>query len=124
MLQFIKLTDKTNKKNSKKLFSSRSYCDVGRFRSYIVHFGTIEKKLKNHKIPTFTDNKSLHDVLQSSNYFTDKRLRVNMGVLKEIDHNRETESTEWMKFHNKSQTHLKHGTNSLPLIEVLQKYHF
>ena len=40
---------------------------------------------------------SLHDALGSSKYVTHKRLRIDIGALKEIIYNTEIESISWIK---------------------------
>ena len=115
------------KQNSRKLFSSRSYCNVGRFRSYFIYFQTIERDVKNYKIPIedYADNKSLHDALQSSKYVTDKCLGINIGALEKIIFNKEIKCITWIKSAQQIEISLtKYGANLLPLIKVLQKCHF
>ena len=126
-MQSISFSVKTIKKNIKKLFSSRSYCNVGRFRSYFIYFQTIERDVKNYKIPIedYADNKSLHDALQSSKYFTDKCLGINIGALEKIIFNKEIKCITWIKSAQQIAISLtKYGANLLPLIKVLQKCHF
>ena len=59
----------------------------------------LKETYKNYKIPTkvHTDIMSLQDALQSSKYITDKRLRINIGALKEVIFNKEIESIRWIK---------------------------
>ena len=67
---------------------------------------------------------SLYYALQSSKYITDKRLRIDIGALKEILLNKEIESITWIKSSPQIVDSLtKHVANSLPLIKVLQKGH-
>ena len=63
-------------------------------------------------------------MLQSSEYVTDKYLRIDIGALKEIIFNIEIESITWIKNEEQIPDPLaEHGTNSLPLTKVLQKGH-
>ena len=59
----------------------------------------LKETYKNYKIPAkvHTDIMSLQDALQSSKYITDKRLRINIGALKEVIFNKEIESIRWIK---------------------------
>ena len=82
---------------------------------------------KNCKIPTevYIANKSLHDVLRSRKYVTNKHLGIDIGALKEIIYNKKFESITWIKSAQQIADSLtKPAANSLPSIEVLQKSHF
>ena len=68
---------------------------------------------------------SLYYALQSSKYITDKRLRIDIGALKEILLNKEIESITWIKSSPQIVDSLtKHVANSLPLIRCYKKVIF
>ena len=46
-------------------------------------------QLNNIPIEIYTDSKRLYDALQSQKYVSDKRLRIDLGALKEMLHNKE-----------------------------------
>ena len=43
------------------------------------------------------NNKSLHDALRSQIYVSDKRLRIDIGALKEMLHKKEIDNIHWVE---------------------------
>ena len=60
----------------------------------------LHPQLNNIPIEIYTDIKSLHDALRSQKYVSDKRLRVDIGALKEVLHKKEIDKIHWIKNSN------------------------
>ena len=52
---------------------------------------------KRYPIHCITDNRSLCDALASNKYVTEKRLRIDIGALKEAIKNNDIEHISWVK---------------------------
>ena len=77
---------------------------------------------KEIPIKIYTDNKSLHNALKSHKFVSDKRLRIDIGSLKEMLLKKEISQIHWVNKQNQLADCLtKIGGNILPLIEALQK---
>ena len=57
----------------------------------------LHPQLNNIPIEICTDNKSLHDALRSQKYVSDKRLRIDIGALKEMLHQKKINKIHWIK---------------------------
>ena len=75
-------------------------------------------------IQGYTDNKSLCDALKSSKYVTDRRLRIDIGALKELIRDDNVEEIKWVDNKNQLADALtKKGSSVHKLISVLEKGH-
>ena len=57
----------------------------------------LHPRLNNIPMEIYTDNKSLHDALRPQKYVSDKRLKIDFGVLKEMLHKKEIDNIHWVK---------------------------
>ena len=79
------------------------------------------------KIPIhcFTDNRSLCNVLASNKYAAEKRLRIDIGALKEAIKNNAIEHISWVKTNEQLADSLtKSGASSVPLVNLLREGEF
>ena len=66
------------------------------------------------------NNKSLHDALRSQIYVSDKRLRIDIGALKEMLHKKEIDNIHWVERECQLADSLtKIGGDDLPIINTL-----
>ena len=58
----------------------------------------IKEIYKDYSLPiqVYTDNKSLQDALKSNKYVNDKRLRIDIGALKEVTTSKYIENIIWI----------------------------
>ena len=62
-----------------------------------IHCVTDDKWEKNISIHCVTDDQSLCDALASNKYVTEKRLRIDIGALKEAIKNNDIKHISWVK---------------------------
>ena len=73
-------------------------------------------------IPALTDNQSLCDAMHSTKTIEDKRLKIDIGILREMFHNQEISSIEWIDSDKQLADPLTKGGSSMnKLIEVLNE---
>ena len=61
----------------------------------------LHPQLNNIPTEIYTDNKSLHDALQSQKYVSDKCLKIENGALKEMLHKKVIKNINWVKKEHK-----------------------
>ena len=82
-----------------------------------------EKKKEEIVVDLFTDNKSLFDLVNTSNLTRDKRLRVDVAALREISDRGEAQ-IRWIDSKNQIADVLtKKGAAKTKLLDVLEKAH-
>ena len=127
LVQSIKLAVKMRSSLLRSSLAAEAIARLDGLEATLYISGLFKEAYKNYKIPreVYTDNKLLHDALQSSKFVTVKCLRIDIGALNEIIFNKEIQSITWIKSAQQITNSLKkHDANSLPLIKVLQKRHF
>lgn len=95
------------------LYFSAAYCEIV--------YGHNANRLP---IETITDNKSLVEALKSSKYCSDKRLRIDIGALKQLIANKDVVKIHWVKTDEQlADTLTKNGLSSHKLVNTLKTGH-
>ena len=66
------------------------------YRKFVLDLLGIPDSVKNIPITCRTDNNGLYDSIHSSTQILDKRLRLEMGILREMLSRKEISSFEWI----------------------------
>ena len=75
----------------------------------------------NHSINCYTDNRQLHDAVYSIKPIQDKRLRIDIAILREMILNGEVDRIDWVDTHYQLADCLtKYGASSEKLLETFR----
>ena len=87
-----------------------------------IYYGTVD--FKRIPIEAVIDIQSLYDALKSTKCVSDKRLRVDIGAVKEMLHSREIMKIHWVDTKKQLADILtKKGVSPLPLLQVSSEGH-